>query len=178
MQYLSRKKIATKTREILEEYDLYDTPIDVELLIRKLNIKLIKEDLEDEISGFLKLRGKNNMPVIVVNKTHAETRQRFTLAHELAHFFLHSMYSLHVDTKHIQFRKKESGPAVDVKEVQANQFAAELLMPRHILVNDLSDGMPAIDSKKGMKMIEYLAEKYQVSSQAMTIRLGSLLETD
>ena len=57
-----------------------------------------------------------------MNTNHPAVRQRFTLAHELGHAVLHH------GSKHIDYRRNFSAPD-DPREVEANKFAAELLMP-------------------------------------------------
>jgi len=62
---------------------------------------------------------------IFVNKNDPPTRQRFTLAHELGHAVLHSGENL------IDYRRNLEG-SNDRKEVEANKFAAEVLMPEEL----------------------------------------------
>ena len=64
-------------------------------------------------------------PVILINADLPSDRKRWTLAHELAHIVLHSSY---IDP--------------DI-ETQANDFAAEFLMPSHVIAGDLRDLKPA-----------------------------------
>ncbi len=57
-------------------------------------------------------------------------RQRFTIAHELGHFFLHRASStVFVDAAPIFFRDESSSNGSQREEIEANAFAAELLMP-------------------------------------------------
>jgi Zn-dependent peptidase ImmA (M78 family) len=95
-----------------------------------------------------------------VQKSHPFTRQRFTVAHELGHFVLHSSY-INPDTgiQDDEFYRALSGPL----ETQANQFAADVLMPWR-LINQLQ-GL-------GTKDLSSLASKLVVSKQALAIRLG------
>lgn len=70
------------------------------------------------------------------------------------------------------FRSPKSSTAKDVFEVEANVFAAELLMPEAFLIRDLENFY--IDIEDGTSVQE-LAESYQVSNQAMTYRLQNLM---
>jgi Zn-dependent peptidase ImmA (M78 family) len=107
-----------------------------------------------------------------VNSMHAPTRRRFTVAHELGHLLLHKNESLHIDERFpIGFRSAASSQAVDASEIEANQFAAELLMPMSLLTADLAAMPPDIDSEAA---VTELAQRYEVSEQAMTIRLSAL----
>lgn len=67
----------------------------------------------------------SDYPVVMVNADLPTDRKRWTLAHELGHLVLHSNY---IDP--------------DVED-QANEFAAEFLMPRHVIESDLRDLAPA-----------------------------------
>ena len=67
--------------------------------------------------------------MIGVNEDHHSNRQRFSIAHEIAHFVLH-----HGDTYidkgyRVHFRDLESGSGTKREEMEANAFAAALLMP-------------------------------------------------
>ena len=63
---------------------------------------------------------ERDVPFILVNSSRRVVRQRFTLAHEFAHHRLH-----HGDVldEHVRW------DATDPKEVAANKFAAEFLLP-------------------------------------------------
>ena len=56
---------------------------------------------------------------------------------------------------------------------EANAFAMELLMPENWLRRDVAK-MGGIDIEDDKK-VKKLAERYKVSVQAMTVRLGQIL---
>lgn len=172
------KAIAQKAaQDILLKTRAEALPVDVKGIIESLGIAYLETDeLDDSISGFIKRISKDGRPIIVVNKTHTKQRRRFTAAHELGHYLLHSMDSVFVDTNEekILFRKKSNDPLIDIKEIQANNFAAELLMPRDRLLEDLG-GSISIDDSSWSRCVADLSTRYNVSSQAMTIRIGSFL---
>lgn len=62
---------------------------------------------------------------------------------------------------------------MDDDEIEANQFAANLLMPTRFLRRDLQE-LGAIDVEDAT-VIEELAKKYEVSPHAMTLRLAKFL---
>ena len=71
------------------------------------------------------LKKAENGWVCTVNANHHPTRQRFTLAHELAHYILHrNKHSEFVDNTY--FRSIDSENPM---EYEANAFAGVLLMP-------------------------------------------------
>lgn len=68
-------------------------------------------------------------------------------------------------------RDATSSMATDISEVEANQFAAELLMPLKFLLRDLPE--VRIDFESDEK-IALLAKRYGVSAQAMAYRIANL----
>jgi Zn-dependent peptidase ImmA (M78 family) len=94
-----------------------------------------------------------------------------TFAHELGHLLLNTDENLHVDKNFpIGLRNGISGKSIDGKEIEANQFAAALLMPSDFIAEDvrLLTGIDVLIA------IRKLASKYRVSEQAMSIRLSVL----
>lgn len=143
-------------------------PIPIEKLatIAKASIRL--EPFAGQMSGMVHRR-KDGSAVIGVNSLHPKARRRFTIAHELGHLLLHKNDDIHIDERFpIGFRSPVSGKAVDIKEIEANQFAAECLMPTHLLVRDLSKMELDLGDSED---IEKLAVRYQVSRQAMALRV-------
>lgn len=57
------------------------------------------------------------------------------------------------------------------EEIEANGFAAELLMPAFMLEHDVEEADPFIEDDE---LTSWLADRYEVSLQAMAIRLGNL----
>ena len=164
-----------KAQKLLKACRVNTVPTPLPKIAALLGIMVVEVELDDSTSGFLKRRGKNTRPVIAINKNHPVVRQRFTLAHELGHYVLHSLLPLHIDKASVEFRKKSSSIAVDIKEVQANRFAAELLMPQNTLAQYLNGDFPPMDSEEAKKKISDLASTFNVSDQAMSIRIGGLL---
>ena len=108
--------------------------------------------------------------MIYVNAEHHRNRQRFTIAHELAHYCLeHPMQDVHVDHG-FRFRDSRSSEGTNPREVEANQFAAALLMPAKLVRRHARElGLPLADWD-----VEELAERFGVSAVAMQIRLDTL----
>ena len=149
-------------------------PVDVQAIAKKLRLKVVHAELGEDVSGLLISKGDST--VIAVQENDPPNRKRFTIAHEIAHFCLRHQFEpgehVHVDRGHlITPRNARSSSGVDLKEIEANQFAASLLMPSKLLLRSI----------KALKVkslcddhVERLAEKFQVSEQAMTIRLSTL----
>jgi len=116
----------------------------------------------DQLSGMIKhdsQRGGESGYAIFVNANHAETRRRFTIAHEIAHFILHPELIGDGITDDALYR---SGLSSRV-EAQANRLAADILMPWHLINRFLDDGISDVSA---------LAQRFAVSRSAMSIRLG------
>ena len=85
---------------------------------------------------------------------------------------MHHQSELHIDHHYrILLRSERSSQAIDPEEIEANTFAAELLMPQAMLEKDI--GEQAIDYEDD-EMIRTLARRYKVSLQAMIFRLTNL----
>lgn len=142
-------------------------PVDVFSIARDLGIAVYRSDLENGISGVLRKDNKfggTSGYVCLVKKGHGKTRQRFTVAHEIAHFLLHRSEA-EKGLSEDEFYRSLSNPL----EAEANQFAADILMPWH-LINDLTE--------KGVVELGKLAAALEVSKQALAIRLGLPYDQD
>jgi len=130
---------------------------------------------EGELAGML-VRDHDQV-VIGVNSLYHPNRQRFTVAHECAHLALHEG-EVHIDRSfsfnvRVNRRDAVSSMAADAKEIEANRFAAELLMPYNMVLADLKERPIDVENEEA---IRELARKYQVSIQAMTHRITNLLD--
>jgi Zn-dependent peptidase ImmA (M78 family) len=115
---------------------------------------------------------KGEHAIIGVNEAHHLNRQRFTLAHELGHFLLHhSASSVFIDASPVFFRDETSSDGSKLQEIEANTFAAELLMPEELLRKFINNQpLDAFDERA----VRRLAAQFGVSAQALTIRLTRL----
>lgn len=158
--------------KILKKY-VYSIPVDVESIVGSEGILIRREELEDVVSGMLVI--KNDRAVIGVNATHHPNRQRFTIAHEFGHYLLHrKLASVFFDESLVFFRDKEASEGRKHQEIEANTFAAELLMPESILKMRITEQpLDAFDESAESALIK-LAADFQVSTQALTIRLTRL----
>jgi Zn-dependent peptidase ImmA (M78 family) len=131
-------------------------------------------ELEEDVSGLLIT--KPDMSCIVVRKDDALARQRFTIAHEIGHFVLRHQFEpgehVHVDRGYrVSHRDQRSSSGTDLREIEANQFAAALLMPSSIVTENIKAlGTEELNDEH----VTNLARKFRVSEQAITIRLSVL----
>jgi Zn-dependent peptidase ImmA (M78 family) len=137
-------------RKVIKKYSL-TPPIPIEQILKEqfdFNIVLI--EATDNISAFVDL----NDHYIGINQNHHNNRQRFTLAHELGHYSLGHKERTY--TEYTQTPGKERSNL----ETEANEFAAELLMPLAV-IKKVSKDMN-VDS-----MVNY----FQVSKEALFYQL-------
>ena len=168
-----RRTILRRVREILEESQVTAPPVPVERIARKLSAHLRFSPLDKELSGMVFV--KDDTPIIGVNALHHPNRQRFTIAHECGHLVLHRAQvtkEVHVDKAFpMLMRDAVSAASVDPMEIEANLFAAELLMPAFLLSEYLGDTAFDIDDDA---TVTELARRFRVSVSAMRFRLGNL----
>lgn len=170
-------QIQRRALQVLERAGIQSAPVDPFVVAESLGADVQPEFAEPEISGALYRDA--DRPVIGVNAKHHPNRQHFTIAHECGHLVLHDQ-PVYVDRAYTSDRSDRSTPAflrnavsseaIDPVEIEANRFAACLLMPKSFLLQDLRKmrlplAADAVDS---------LARSYEVSTQAMTYRLTNL----
>ena len=145
-------------------------PVDVEAIARAHDIAVRRAEFEEGVSGMLVI--KDGQAVIGINARHHPNRQRFSLAHELGHYVLHrEVASVFVDAAPVFFRDETSADGSVRQEIEANAFAAELLLPEAALREQLG-GRP-VDALDDLA-VRRLAARFGVSAQALTIRLTKL----
>ena len=114
-------------------------------------------------------------PIIGVNALHHPNRQRFTIAHECGHLIFHKTQitkEVHIDKAFpMLMRDSVSEAGVDEIEIEANIFAAELLMPKTMITDALGNGSIDIDDENA---VSTMAKNFKVSPSAMRFRLGNL----
>jgi len=169
-----RSTIQKRVKDLLEEHGVSTAPVPVERIAKALDAQLRFSPLDDELSGMVYV--KDGTPIIGVNALHHPNRQRFTLAHEVGHLVLHRAEitrQIHVDKGFpMLMRDAASGAGIDEMEIEANFFAAELLMPERFLARSLQGQSFDIDDEGA---VSTLAKEYKVSTAAMRFRLGNLI---
>jgi Zn-dependent peptidase ImmA (M78 family) len=159
------------TEQLLSEFEVCSPPVPVERMATAKGCVIRQSDL-GEISGIL-VRSSSGS-VIGVNKIHPETRRRFTIAHELGHFLLHQGEGVTYDEDfRVSLRSDQSSTGTDVAEIEANFFAASLLMPNGLLLADPRTKSIELEDSDATSD---LAATFGVSTQAMTLRLARLID--
>lgn len=136
------RKIA---RKLLKDADIKEIPVSLQKVLDYLktqhDVDVVKFDFGEKVSGILVKLGDTT--TIGFNANHAWVRRRFTIAHEVGHLLMgHTCDG----------EEKNSN-----KEIEANQFAAELLVPLAFIKRDFIQ-----DSN-----LDNLSKKYIVSKEAL-----------
>lgn len=172
MSSLTRQQIKAAADQLLLLGTVSEPPVPIERLARIRGAHLRYVPYDGELSGLI--YQENGHIIIGVNALHAKTRQRFTIAHELGHLELHHREELYVDRRFPVLRRDErSTQAIDPAEIEANTFAADLLMPSGLLTLDVQETLTPIDFEDD-GVVRSLADRYKVSVQAMLFRLTNL----
>lgn len=135
-----------------------------QLVEKKLGGEIRYLDWDDWLSdkcGSLKVPGEDGKRfTIYISAASGPLRNRFTIAHELGHYFLHAEGGKKELTVH-----RTSGKSDKRVEWQANWFAAAFLMPE-AAVSDFYQNQS--------KDLDRIAANFKVSREAITIRLKQL----
>jgi Zn-dependent peptidase ImmA (M78 family) len=158
-------------QRLLKTAGIKKAPINVEDLAVQVGAIVSFEPFKEELSGVL-IKEKKRI-VIGVNSSHPKTRQRFTIAHEIGHLQLKHQGEIFVDQT-VMRRDDRSSQAVDRQEIEANRFAAELLMPEDFILESVKRLQDSKVSDTASELIAELAQEFQVSPQAMEYRLTNL----
>lgn len=161
------EELATRVRE--ENGIAATVPVDPFALATQLGITVRAFKFYDPaLSGMLIRRP--DLKEILVRSGDPPARQGFTVAHELGHFFLHQNIEEFVDGEANLYRQDFSGDRDETasdnrrREIQANMFAASLLMPEEQV-------RAAWRTEKSVKRLAWL---FEVSQTAMQYRIDQL----
>jgi len=146
---------------LLAKAGITEPPVPVHELANRCGVRVLDFLFTDGVSGLL--LELETGAAIGYHSGEPAPRRRLTVAHELGHHLLGHYESFHIDPT----RTVADGhpPGYDWKyERAANDFAAELLMPA-TWVSDYA---------RQVRSSTRLAQKFQVSRQAMSYRLVDL----
>ena len=174
-------EIEQDARCLIDEYSnqispITNPPVPVDKIADLyLDLSILYEDLDEETSGSINL----NTGLITINQNDPLRRQRFFLGHEVGHYRLHRgefdfqtlLLPIFAEESTIICRKDDSSR----RETEANVFSASLIMPRTLI-----DPIFQSEKRRTPKniaeqvIIRILADKFQVSRDAMRYRLQNL----
>lgn len=155
--------------DIVNQWVQADGPTDVSAIFSDLGVSYEEKQILSGESGWIEKQG--DFYHVVINSSESPQRRRFTAAHELAHYLLHrnllatmGRLDRHTDRLFDSAAQNREAPFQEYHEVEANQMAAQILMPAG-KVRRLFDQNATINE---------LADTFGVSQAAMKIRLQSL----
>ncbi len=154
MTWTRFKHAGARPDDLLAHFQVVRPPVPVDAIVRRLGIPVV--ELENPGWSGAVDSTENGLATIFLRKGDPPWRKRFTLAHELAHLLLHVTGRAYRDDT---FR----GTA---EEAEANEFAADLLMPLWML-----EGAASQEARDAAR----LARRFEVSEMAMDRRLGRLV---
>lgn len=164
----TKSSIEETAKDTLHQHGLYSIPVDPVVLANKLGIRVNNAKFsEPSLAAMLAKRGSSIW--ILLDESGSPSRKRFSIAHELGHHFLHLESDGEiVDRNADLFRVSEyatSGITPERRrEIEANQFAAALLMPERLVRQVWQDYTSVSD----------MANLFQVSEESMGYRIASL----
>lgn len=159
--------VESVTKEIiLQSTKQIKTPINVNQIAMFYNMNIIYDDnLGNDRSGKILIES-GNIATAYINAHDTPSRQRFTIAHELGHFYSYKKQGKTGEI--IEYRNKivvENAQDTDpLEEAYANIFAANLLVPRFLLEEIL----------KLNRSLNNIANMFEVSQEMLKYRIDNL----
>jgi hypothetical protein len=154
----TREAIRHEAERLLEAAGASRSPVPLRDVVSMLNLSLVERAQEPFSTSEAALVPLGDGHAIELYGTRGDRRRRFTIAHEVGHFVLHPG----------RLRAERGGlnnVASQRQEREADLFAAELLMPEHLV------RQAAFETGADPRQ---LADRFDVSVQAMTVRLARL----
>lgn len=142
---------------LLKAAKLQSVPIEINQLMGtvKQTFDVIVKGVPNDMfngKGDAMTQTRDKCVFIIYNDSRAVVRKRFSVAHELGHLYI----------GHLHGNSSNDLNSTNFDEIEANAFAAHLLMPPELLRKDI---------KTGMNKPEDLAAKYNVSVDALWFQL-------
>jgi Zn-dependent peptidase ImmA (M78 family) len=146
--------IRRQATRLLDAASITHEPVSLRDVVSALNLELLGKTREPFTSESA-LHDLAQAHAAAPNGTGDSGRKRFTIAHEIGHFVLHQE----------GFRREAGGVAGRAEDREADAFAAELLMPEHLVRQAVLEHGP--DDAR-------LADRFEVGRKAMRARLRQL----
>jgi len=134
---MSAAGAARRAEALVDHLRIPPPPVKVENVAQQLGMTIVEDELDDDISGALVTNASG--AAILVNAGHppiesgSRSRTRSLAHHVLRHQFEGGGH-VHVDRgNYISLRGRRASEAVDPRRIEANWFAAALLMPSEMV---------------------------------------------
>lgn len=167
-----------RSKEILAKLNYTVAPFDPFEIAKRMGVRVVMDldwqKIRDIKDGQISIQ--DGEPIIWINPLRPENRRKFTLAHELGHLVYDVLPNIekYQDPNNNSFKEHYRNENTSPKETRANKFAGGLLMPIfaiHEAVDKIHNEDAGADKDK---YIDGLASIFEVSRQAMIVRLKSL----
>lgn len=145
-------------KEILVKNDMLKIPVNLIDIANKNNVEVYYSSLPEGISGAIRYNREKKKFQILIEKTEPEYRRRFTLAHELSHFFTQKDFLTNTKEIHYDVLYRTSTTS---NEKEIDYLAGAILMEKSILTR----------LYKINPSVKELAKIFKVSESALTVRL-------
>lgn len=157
------RNLSPEVRANIDEY-LSEHPVKLGAIAQRLGVKVLRSTLPRGTSGQIGV--EDGSFVIRINRHEAKHRQRFTLAHELAHFLLHRdrIEAANGWAENVLLRAPNQPMQI---EYEANRLASDLVIPSEQLARVTAE----YSGPMTPEVIEDLARRFGVSTAAMEIKL-------
>ncbi len=151
--------------DILKTLGMYEPEdIDLELIAYSLGAELKKEPLDNCEGNII---GTESKAIITLNESAHPKKQRFSLGHELGHWVNDRGKNLtyRCNANDMRQRSARKNDYKQNKEVRANQFSAELIMPSFIV-------QPHIEDRDiNLGTVDFVSNLFNASRTSAAIRL-------
>lgn len=154
----TKNYISTLTDKIREKYSI-TTPIeDMTEIVKQIGGDVIQKYNFDSYydATVMKTNDKFYIAIPIISDMQ---RKNFAIAHELGHLFLHMGFKTNVEVWDNQILNKYIRFSMIEQEIQANEFAASLLIPKDKYINEIEQ-----QTKNRQDInIKAISEKFNVS---------------
>lgn len=169
---MNKREVIDKAEEFCKKHNINQYPVRIASLCSHYDLSVREEYLPENVSGFIvvqkeKFNRFNTGRLIVVNLLESSGRKRFTIAHELAHYILHRKEDDEI------FAHRDAG-ASGPMESEANLFAANVLMPRELVIDALENLQLEVRYSTESMKVNHIAREFVVSPDAARVRLRQL----
>ena len=157
---------------ILDRLGIEEVPIPIVAIMKSLNFQVVAGELKDEISGIIGIdddlaKNFKSSKVIAINNKDNVGHQRFTMAHELAHY----LFDFVVSNQIVYYNTYNTFEDENEEERRANYFAANLLMPEKKFKKEFDN---VVIKNNLYVTVEKLSQIFQVSGEAVRRRISEL----
>lgn len=148
-------------------------------IAKEFDFKTYKETLPDKKSGDIHINGNTSEKyghdkVILVNKEEELFHQRFVVAHELAHYLFEFLGNpKYSDPSIIFVEPYQKDRHETMQEIRANTFAAEIMMPRELFIEQFH--IARRENSNRMFLLMYLSRYFETSIDSIERRIAEVL---